>query len=98
MKIPLRTLLVLSASRKGLSYRQIQKKTGFHLNTVSRQVSFLDKCGLLSIKQEKSGNLRGKKWVNVVSLKKEFYREGVSEFCEKIAAKLNVSLDDFFVV
>ena len=87
MKLPIKLLLVLSINN-GLTYKQMQKRTGFHVNTISRQISFLDKNGLLDITQEKSKNLRGKKWVNVVSLKKEFFAESIAEFFEKISAKL----------
>lgn len=96
MKIPIKILLVLSISN-GLTYKQMQKRTGFHVNTVSRQISFLDRKGFLDIRQEKSKNLRGKKWVNVVSLKEEFFSEGIGEFFEKIAKKLGVSINDLFV-
>lgn len=95
--LSLKILLLLAINRQGLTYRQIQKRTGFHVNTVSRCVSCLYDRSIIEIKQKKSPSLRGKKWINVVKLKPELAVDSITEFFSKIAAKCGVSLDDLFV-
>lgn len=97
VKISLKLLLVLAINPDGLCYREISGKTGYHLNTVSRQVSELDDYGLIEIDQHKSGSIRGKKWVNVVRLKKEFANPEVARFISRIAVHIKCQLNDFFV-
>ena len=70
-KFSLKLLVVLAMNPEGLTYKQISAKTGFHLNTVSRYIGTFDVKGLIDVKQQKSGSIRGKKWVNIVKMKKE---------------------------
>jgi len=88
--------MLLALHRNGLTYKRIRKLTGFHLNTISRQTSFLDSKGLLQINQKRSGSLRGKKWVNVIKLK-DLPTEGVAVFFEELAERLGVCTNDLFV-
>ena len=99
-KISLKLLAILVLNPEGLSYKQISAKTGFHLNTISRYVGTFDAKGLVDVKQQKSGGLRGKKWVNIVKLRKEFLEaKSPTEFFQKVArqAQLKDWLSDEIV-
>src|SRR3989338_9489101 len=79
-------LVMLALNPEGLTYKQISAKTGFHINTVSRYIGVFDSKGLIDIKQQKSSNIRGKKWVNIVKMKKDLLEaKSVTEFFQKIA-------------
>ena len=96
MRFPLKLLLVLAINQEGLTYKELEQKTGFHINTVSRYVSYLHGKDLVEIKQKKSNSVRGKKWVNVVKLKPELKEDGVIKFFSKISKQLNYQLNDLF--
>ena len=82
----LKLLVILVLHPEGLTYKQISAKLGFHINTVSRYISVFDSKGLVDVKQQKSSNIRGKKWVNIVKLKKEFLEaKTITDFFQKIA-------------
>jgi len=96
-KLSLRLLLVLATSHEGLTYKELEHRTSFHINTVSRYISYLYSKDLLDIKQKKSNSVRGKKWVNVVKLKQEFKDEGVIKFFSKISKQLDCQLSELFI-
>jgi len=95
-KLPLKLLLVLATNHEGLTYKELEQKTGFHINTVSRYVSYLDTKSLLEIKQKKSNAMRGKKWINTVRLKQEFKEDALIKFFAKVSKQLNCQLNDLF--
>jgi len=95
-KLPLKLLLVL-ATNEGLTYKELEKKTGFHINTVSRYISYLDSKKMLEIKQKKSNSVRGKKWVNIVNLKPELKEDAIIRFFTKISKQLDCQLSDLFI-
>ena len=95
MKLPLKLLLVL-ATNQPLTYKELEQKTGFHINTVSRYISSLDSKDLLEIQQKKSNSVRGKKWVNIVTLKQEFKEDAIVSFFSKISKQLDCQLSDIF--
>ena len=99
-KFSLKLLVILALNPDGLTYKQISSKTGFHINTVSRYIGVFDNKGLVDIKQHKSGGLRGKKWINIVKMKKDFLEaKSVTDFFQKIArqAQLKDWLSDEIV-
>ena len=71
---------------EGLTYKQVSAKTGFHINTISRYIGTFDSKDLIDIKQQKSNGIRGKKWVNIVKMRKEFLEaKSPADFFQKIA-------------
>lgn len=96
-KLSLKIIVVLATRIGGLTYKEISCITDYHINTVSRYVSYMDSKGLIEMKQEKSNSIRGRKWVNVVSLKKEFLQaKDVTDFFNKIVKQLGGGLNDIF--
>jgi transposase len=96
-KLSLKILVVLATRTDGLTYKEISGIIKYHINTVSRYVSYLDSKGIIDMKQEKSNSIRGRKWVNVVSLKKEFLQaKDVTDFFNKITKQLGGGLNDIF--
>lgn len=99
-KFSLKLLVILALNPEGLTYRQISVKTGFHINTVSRYVGVFDTKGLIDVKQQKSSNIRGKKWVNIVKMKRDLLEaKSVTDFFQKVArqAQLKDWLSDEIV-
>ncbi|MDO8740418.1 MAG: hypothetical protein Q7J54_02455 [Candidatus Woesearchaeota archaeon] len=97
IKLPFKLLVALCMHPEGLTYKQISEQTGFHLNTVSRYASHLYNKDLVEVKQKKSSNARGRKWVNVVKLKKELLdAKSAAEFFEKAIKQLDGGLNDAF--
>ena len=99
-KFSLKLLVILALNPESLTYKQISAKTGFHINTVSRYIGIFDSKGLVDVKQQKSGGMRGKKWVNIVKMKKEFLEtKSVTDFFLKVArqAQLKDWLSDEIV-
>ena len=85
-KFSLKLLVLLALNPEGLTYKHIANKTKFHINTISRYVGVFDNKGLVDIKQQKSGGIRGKKWVNIVRMKKELLEaKSITDFFQKIA-------------
>ena len=85
-KFSLKLLVILVLHPEGLTYKQISAKTDFHINTVSRYVGVFDAKGLIDVKQQKSSNIRGKKWVNIVKLKKELLEaKSITDFFQKVS-------------
>ena len=97
-KLPLKLVIVLNANAEGLTYKEISEKTGYHKHTISKQVTFLDNKGLIAIEQKRSKNIQGRRWINLIKLKKEFLDENVTKFFSRIAKQLNCSLNDLFIV
>ncbi len=96
-KLSLKILVVLATRTGGLTYKEISGITNYHINTVSRYVSYLDGKGLIDMKQVKSNSIRGRKWVNVVSLKKEFLQtKDIADFFNRIIKQLGGGLNDIF--
>ncbi|MBU0628263.1 MAG: ArsR family transcriptional regulator [Nanoarchaeota archaeon] len=96
-KLSLKILVALVTRTGGLTYKEISLITNYHINTVSRYVSYLDNKGLIDMKQEKSNSIRGRKWVNVVSLKKEFLQtKDIADFFNKVIKQLGGGLNDIF--
>ena len=96
-KLSLKILVALVTRTGGLTYKEISCITNYHINTVSRYVSYLDSKSLIDMKQEKSNSIRGRKWVNVVSLKKEFLQaKDIADFFNKIIKQLGGGLNDIF--
>ena len=99
-KFSLKLLVILALNPEGLTYRQISAKTGFHINTVSRYIGVFDTKGLIDVKQQKSSNIRGKKWVNIVKMKRDLLEaKSVTDFFQKVArqAQLKDWLSDEIV-
>ena len=97
IKLPFKLLAALCINPDGLTYRQISEKTGFHINTVSRCASYMYNKGLVGIEQKKSNSVRGKKWVNVVKLKKEFVDvKNATDFFTRVIKQLDGGLSDIF--
>lgn len=96
-QINLKLLLLLAIHCEGLNYKEISKKTDYHINTVSRYVSALHNLDIIDIKQVKSNSVRGRKWVNVVKLKKELHNKTIPEFFQEVSKRLKCSLNDLFV-
>ncbi len=99
-KFSLKLLVILAMNPEGLTYRQVSAKTGFHLNTISRYIGTFESKGLIDVKQQKSINIRGKKWVNIVKLRKELLEaKSPTEFFQKVArqAQLKDWLSDEIV-
>ena len=85
-KFSLKLLVILALNPEGLTYKQISAKTGFHINTVSRYIGVFDSKGLIDVKQQKSSNIRGKKWVNIVKMKRDLLEaKSVTDFFQKVA-------------
>ena len=85
-KFSLKLLVILALNPEGLTYKQISAKTGFHINTVSRYIGVFDSKGLIDVKQQKSSNIRGKKWVNIVKMKRDLLEaKNVTDFFQKVA-------------
>lgn len=85
-KFSLKLLVILALNPEGLTYGQISAKTGFHINTVSRYIGVFDSKGLIDVKQQKSSNIRGKKWVNIVKMKKDLLEaKSVTDFFQKVS-------------
>ena len=79
-------MIILAMNPEGLNYKQLSAKTHFHINTISRYLAVFDSKGLIDTKQQKSSNIRGKKWVNIVKLKKEFLdAKSPSDFFQRVA-------------
>ena|SRR3989338_1255089 len=96
-KLSLKVLAALATRTEGLSYKDISSITKYHINTVSRYVSYLDSKGLLDIKQQKSNSIRGRKWINIVKLKKELLdSKSPTDFFNKILKQLGGQLSDVF--
>lgn len=96
-KFSLKLLIILALNPEGLTYRQISAKTGFHINTVSRYIGVFDSKGLIDVKQQKSSNIRGKKWVNIVKMKRDLLEaKSVTDFFQKVCrqAQLKDWLND----
>jgi len=51
---------MLNAYADGLTYKEISEKTGYHIHTISKQVTFLDNKGLIAIEQKRSKNIQGR--------------------------------------
>ena len=99
-KFSLKLLVILALNPEGLTYKQISAKTGFHINTVSRYIGVFDSKGLIDVKQQKSSNIRGKKWVNIVKMKRDLLEaKSVTDFFQKVArqAQLKDWLSDEIV-
>ena len=97
IKLSLRLLAALCINPDGLTYKQISEKTGFHINTVSRCVSYMYSKGLVAIEQKRSNSVRGKKWVNVVKLKKEFIEvKNATDFFSRVVKQLDGGLSELF--
>jgi len=96
-KLPLRIILLLNTHAGGLTYKELSQKTDYHSHTISRKITYLDNKGLIVIEQKKSKNLQGRKWVNVVKLKKEFKDDNVAKFLSRISKQLDCSLNDIFI-
>jgi len=94
--INLKLLLLLATNPEGLCYREISRRTNYHMNTVSRYISYLHSKGLIDIKQVKSNSVRGRKWINVVSIKKELHNKEVAEFLQEVSNRLKCPLSDLF--
>ena len=85
-KFSLKLLVILALNPEGLTYKQISAKTCFHINTVSRYIGVFDSKGLIDVKQQKSSNIRGKKWVNIVKMKKDLLEaKSITDFFQKVA-------------
>ncbi|HLC87332.1 MAG TPA: hypothetical protein VJH65_03605 [Candidatus Nanoarchaeia archaeon] len=97
-KLPIKLVIMLNAYADGLTYKEISEKTGYHIHTISKQVTFLDNKGLIAIEQKRSKNIQGRRWINLIKLKKEFLDENVTKFFSRIAKQLNCSLNDLFIV
>src|SRR3989338_8400527 len=96
-KLSLKLLIALVLNPDGLPYKQIAEKTNFHINTVSRYISYLDSKGLVDIQQRKSESFRGRKWVNIVKLKKQFLEaKTIQDFFIKLIKQLDGSLNAIF--
>jgi len=96
-KLSLKLIVALAIRPDGLTYKEISDITKYHLNTVSRYVSFLDSKNLVDIKQKKSNSVRGRKWINIVKLKKEFLEaKNIIEFFNKIIRQSGGQLNDIF--
>lgn len=90
----------MALNPEGLTYRQISAKTGFHINTVSRYIGVFDSKGLIDVKQQKSSNIRGKKWVNIIKMKRDLLEaKSITDFFQKVArqAQLKDWLSDEIV-
>ena len=96
-KLPLKLVIVLNANAEGLTYKEISEKTGYHKHTISKQISYLDDKGLITIEQKRSKNIQGRRWINFIKLKKDFMDENVTKFFLRIAKQLNCQLNDLFV-
>lgn len=96
MRIPLKILVIL-AINNSISYKDIAHYTNYHLNTVSRYITILERYNMIKITHVKSNNLRGKKWVNIVSLKPELQNLNMKIFFESIAKSMKTRLDDLFI-
>ena len=97
IKLSLKLLAALCMNPDGLAYKEISSKTGFHVNTVSRCVSYIYSKGLAEIEQKRSNSVRGKKWVNIVKLKKEFIEiKNAADFFSKVIKQLDGGLSDIF--
>ena len=99
-KFSLKLLVILALNPEGLTYKQISAKTGFHINTVSRYIGVFDSKGLIDVKQQKSSNIRGKKWVNIVKMKRDLLEaKTVTDFFQKVCrqAQLKDWLSDEIV-
>ncbi len=96
-KLSLKLLVALATRIDGLTYREISEITRYHINTVSRYVSYLDSKGLVDVAQRKSNSVRGRKWVNIVKMKKEFLDvKNITNFFNKVIKQLNGELSDVF--
>ena len=97
IKLSFKLLAALCMNPEGLTYKQLSAKTGFHVNTVSRSVSYMYSKGLVEMKQDRSNSVRGKKWVNVVKLKKEFVDvKNATDFFTRVIKQLDGGLSDIF--
>lgn len=91
-KISLKVIMDLAMNPDGLTYKQISEKTKFHINTVSRYISYLDNKKIVDIKQEKSNSIRGRKWINIVKLKKSFIdSKNITDFFVKLSKSEQLS-------
>lgn len=96
-KLSLKLIAALAIRQEGLTYKELSEITNYHINTISRYVGYLDSKGLIDIKQEKSNSIRGRKWVNVVSLKREFLQaKDIADFFNRIIKQLGGGLNDIF--
>ena len=96
-KLSLKLLVALATRLDGLTYKEISEVTKYHINTVSRYVSYLDSKNLVNVTQIKSNNIRGRKWVNVVKLKKELAEvNNITDFFNKLIKKVDGELSDIF--
>jgi transcription initiation factor IIE alpha subunit len=96
-KLPLKLIILLNAFADGLTYKEISQKTGYHMHTISKQVTYLDAKGLIKIEQKRSENIQGRRWINFIKLKKDFVDENVAKFFSRIAKQLDCSLIDLFI-
>ena len=96
-KLPLKLIFLLNTYKDGLTYSEISEKTGYHKHTISKQITYLDTKGLITIEQKRSKNNKGRKWINFIKLKKELIDDNVTKFLARITKQLNCSLSDLFV-
>ena len=96
-KLSLKLLVALATRIEGLTYKEISGITHYHVNTVSRYISYLDNKGIIDIDQKKSSSVRGRKWVNVVKLKREFLEaNNCTDFFNRVLDKLEGEFNDVF--
>jgi DNA-binding transcriptional ArsR family regulator len=97
MKLSLKIIAVLAMKPDGLSYKEISSITKYHINTISRYISWLYNKEIVDIIQNKSSSIRGRKWVNIARLKKELLEcRSITEFYNKVVKKAG-GLNDIFV-
>lgn len=96
-KLSLKLIASLAIKPDGLTYKEISEITGYHINTISRYISYLDSKGIVDIRQRKSNSVRGRKWINIVKLKKEFLEaKNITDFFNKIIKQSGGKLNDIF--
>ena len=85
LKFSLKIIASLAIHPEGLSYKKLSELTKYHINTVSRYITELHSNSIIEIRQYKSNSLRGRKWVNIVRLKKELLEsKNITDFFSKI--------------
>ena len=90
-KISLKLLTLMVLNLNGLTYKEISRKTNFHMNTISRAISYLYNKDLIEIMPKKGNGGRGKKWINVVKLKADLTEsKNVVDFFDLLNKKLRL--------
>lgn len=89
-KLSIKVVMALAMNPDGLNYKQVSEKTKFHINTVSRYVSYLESKNIVHINQEKSNSIRGRKWINIVKLNEKLLNaKNITEFFVRVSNQLN---------